>query len=155
MKELKNEMDFIIKGFQELTNTELYDMIRLREEVFVVEQDCVYLDCDGKDKLSDLLLLKDGEKIVGTLRMIPQGISYEELSIGRVVMKKEYRKKGLAEKMMSTAIDFMYEKYGKKDIVISAQVVIKSLYKKVGFVEISEVYLEDDIDHVKMVKKAF
>ena len=115
----------------------------------------MYLDCDGKDKLSDLLLLKDGEKIVGTLRMIPQGISYEELSIGRVVMKKEYRKKGLAEKMMNTAIDFMYEKYGKKDIVISAQVVIKSLYKKVGFVEISEVYLEDDIDHVKMVKKAF
>jgi ElaA protein len=146
-------MKYIIKKFNKLSNTELYDMIRLREEVFVVEQDCVYLDCDGKDKMSDHLLLKDGEKIVGTLRMIPAGISYEELSIGRVVLMKEYRKKGLAEKMMKAAIDYMEEKYGKGDIVLSAQVVIKSLYTRVGFEEISEVYLEDGIDHVKMIKR--
>lgn len=146
-------MDYSIKKFEDLTNTELYDMIRLREEVFVVEQNCVYLDCDGKDKVSDHLLLKDRERIVGTLRMIPAGISYEELSIGRVVLRKDYRKKGLAEKMMKVSIDYMEEKYGKSDIVLSAQVVIKSLYKKLGFEEISEVYLEDGIDHVKMIKR--
>lgn len=154
MAEMKKteELQYIIKEFEGLTNHELYSMIRLRELVFILEQDCVYVDCDDNDQLCDHLLVKDCDRIAGTLRIVPAGVKYEKVSIGRVVVDEAYRGMGVAYDMMQHAITYVYEKYGDVDIVLSAQVVIKSLYERCGFKVISDVYLEDGIDHVKMVK---
>lgn len=154
-------MNTYIKAFDELTNLELYNIIRIREEIFVLEQDCVYVDCDNYDPLCDFLFVLDEKEdcdkndpsyIVGTLRIIPPGVKYDRAAIGRVVVTKNARRIGLANRMMEEAIDFIYKKYGKQEIELSAQLAIKELYEKSGFEVISDVYLEDGIDHVRMVK---
>jgi ElaA protein len=143
----------VIKPFAELSNLEVYHMIRIREEVFILEQNCVYVDCDNNDPLCDHLLVYEGDILVGTLRILPKGVKYEHVSIGRVVVVKEARKKGLASSMMEKALEFAFAKYGEIDIVLSAQVAIKGLYEKAGFISVSDIYLEDGIDHVKMLYK--
>lgn len=146
--------DYRIKPFSDLSNNELYDMIRLRERVFVLEQDCVYVDCDGNDTECDHMVVREcstcDSTIVGTLRIVPDGVKYDHVSIGRVVVDEAYRGKRVAYIMMQRAITHIYRMQGFVPIVLSAQVVIKSLYEQCGFKVISDVYLEDGIDHVKM-----
>lgn len=146
-------MEWKIKKFNELSTEELYKILHLRSEVFVVEQNCVYQDCDNKDIKAEHLLCVEDDKVIATLRILNKGVSYDEISIGRVAVDKEYRRKDLGRKSMELAIEYIKEKYGDSPIRISAQNYIKDFYKSLGFREVSDVYLEDDIPHIEMLYK--
>ncbi|TDX46494.1 ElaA protein [Halanaerobium congolense] len=146
-------MQLKIKKFNELSNLELYKIIEARVNIFVVEQNCPYKECDNKDQNSFHLYYEKDNEIITYLRIIPAGISYPEISIGRVLVKPEYRKKGLAKKMMEKAISFIKENSNSKIIKISAQEYVLSLYQNLGFKIVSDRYLEDNIPHYKMIYK--
>jgi len=146
-------MEFKIKKFNELTIEELYKILRVRNEVFVVEQDCIYQDCDNKDYNSYHLYLEEGNEVVGYLRIVNKGISYDEISIGRVLVKGTHRNKGLSRRMMLEGIKFIEENLNSTEIRLSGQVYIKGFYESLGFKQVSEEYLEDDIPHVEMLYK--
>ena len=151
MKVRKNTMKWKIKTFNELTTTELYEILRIRAEVFVVEQSCVYQDLDLKDKKAYHLFLEDNDEVVAYLRILEKDVSYPEISIGRVLVKEEYRGRGLARKLMQKAVSFIEEVLREKEIRISAQKYLLKFYKSLGFTVVSEVYLEDGIEHVEML----
>lgn len=135
------------RNFQELTIEELYEILRLRSEIFVVEQDCVYQDLDRKDKKSILIYgVEDGE-IVATLRVIPAGVSYDVPSIGRLVVKESHRRRGYARTMMLQAIDIIRNEFQGERIRISGQAYVKNFYESLGFQIVTEIYLEDGIEH--------
>lgn len=144
-------MDWHIKKFSELTTYELYDILKLRSEVFVVEQNCVYQDIDSNDKLSYHLFLEDEEEIMAYLRILPKGVSYPETSIGRVLTKAEHRKRGLSREMMNRAISFIVNTLEEKEIRISAQSYLLGFYNSLGFEPVSDIYLEDGIEHIEML----
>ena len=144
-------MEYKIRTFDELSNRELYSILRLRSEIFVVEQNCVYQDLDNKDLDGYHLMAIENGELIGYLRILNKGVSYKEASIGRVVVKKEYRRKKLGLEIINKGIDFIINTMKEKEVRISAQVYAKNLYKKAGFVEVSEEYLEDDIPHVEML----
>lgn len=146
-------MNYKIKKFSELENSELYQILELRCEVFVVEQNCAYNDVDNKDQDAYHLLLEDNKKIIAGLRILKKGVSYDQISIGRVVVSKEHRGLGIAKEMMLKAIEFIENDLGEKEIKISAQAYLIDFYKSIGFVEVSQVYLEDDIPHIDMLYK--
>lgn len=146
-------MEFKIKKFNELTIEELYKILRARNEVFVVEQACIYQDCDNKDYNSYHLYLEEGNEVVGYLRIVNKGISYDEISIGRVLVKETHRNKGLSRRMMLEGIKFIEENLNSTEIRLSGQVYIKKFYESLGFKQVSEEYLEDDIPHVEMLYK--
>jgi ElaA protein len=142
-----------IKAFDALSVHELYDLLRLRSEVFVVEQNCVYLDLDGKDKLSLHLMGAFDGKIVAHARLLDAGISFENASIGRVVVDPKYRDKKWGHDLMREAIAGVKAHFNKTKITIGAQLYLKKFYESHGFVATSEVYLEDDIEHIEMVRE--
>jgi ElaA protein len=144
-------MNFKIKKFTELTNEEIYEILRLRSEVFVVEQQCIYEDCDGKDNSSYHLFLEHNGKILAYLRILEKGISYNEISIGRVLVREEYRGKGFSKDLMVRAIEFIENHLKEKVIRISAQMYLLNFYSSFGFVKVSEGYLEDNIPHIEML----
>lgn len=144
-------MNWKIKKFEELTITEIYEILRVRAEVFVVEQTCVYQDLDLKDKKAYHLFCEENGEMAAYLRILEKGVSYLEVSIGRVLTTKENRGRGLAREMMQKAIWFIREEMGEKQIRISAQLYLKAFYESLGFVVTSDVYLEDDIPHVEML----
>lgn len=145
-------MEVFVKKFDELSACELYEILKLRSEVFVVEQNCVYLDLDDKDKSAWHVWISSGDEVVACARVLDVNVSYKDsLSIGRVVSK--YRGVGLGSAVMEAAIEVALQKYGKLPITISAQKYATEFYEKFGFVVCSEPYLEDDILHVKMIKK--
>ena len=146
-------MELNIKEFKELSNFELYKIIQVRINVFVVEQNCSYEECDDKDLKSYHLFYQDNETIAAYLRIIPAGISYSEPSIGRVLVKKEYRRQGLASEMMKKAVEFIKENFNSDSIRISAQKYLMDFYQDLGFKRVSEEYLEDDIPHYEMLYK--
>ncbi|MER2226322.1 MAG: GNAT family N-acetyltransferase [Carnobacterium sp.] len=144
-------MEWRIKTFNELSNDELYEITKLRSEVFVIEQQCIYEEYDGKDKKAyHLFGEKDGE-ILAYLRILEKGISFNEISIGRVLVTKKYRSKGLAKEMMSRALEFIEDNLNEKVIRISAQEYLLKFYLSLGFVKVSQVYLEDGIPHMEML----
>jgi ElaA protein len=144
-------LSYTIKSFDELTNTELYAMLRLRSEIFVVEQNCPYLDLDNKDQKSFHLLYYVNNEFAGSTRLVPAGLSFKENSIGRVVISNSYRGLGLGKKLMEASIEGCYEKFGKGPIRIGAQYHLSKFYQSLGFVEQGEVYEEDEIPHIEMV----
>ncbi len=146
-------MDWYIKKFEQLSLDELYDILKMRSEIFVVEQECVYLDVDGKDKDVFHLFLKENSKILAYCRILPKGIAYEEASIGRVIVNRNFRKEKLGETLMTKAISYLKDVLKEKEIKIQAQAYLLSFYKKFGFQEISEEYLEDGIPHIDMKMK--
>ncbi|WP_300384253.1 GNAT family N-acetyltransferase [Clostridium sp.] len=146
-------MEYKIKTFEELTAIELYSILKLRSEIFVVEQNCVYQDLDNKDLSGYHLMAIDNNEIVAYLRILSKEISYKEISIGRFVVKKDYRRKNLGLALLNKALRFIEEDLKEKEVRISAQVYVKELYKKAGFIEVSEEYLEDDLPHVEMLYK--
>ncbi len=141
----------IIKTFQELTSTELYAILRLRSEVFVVEQDCVYQDLDNKDEKALHLYFIKYNKIIAYTRIFGPGDYFKEASIGRVVVQKSYRKDGYGHQLMEVSIQTIKEKYNTKKITISAQVYLQKFYESHSFKQVGEEYLEDGIPHIKMV----
>lgn len=145
-------MKFNIKSFNELTTMELYNILRLRNEVFVIEQNCIYQDCDNKDMNGYHLYLEEDNDVIAYLRILNKGMSYDQLSIGRVLVKKNYRKAGLARILMTEAINYIEHTLKAKEIKISAQCYLINFYKSLGFKEISKEYLEDGIPHVEMIR---
>lgn len=146
-------MEWKIKKFNELNIEELYDILRLRDEIFIVEQQCAYLDCDGKDMKSYHLFLKDNNEIAAYLRILEKGVSYEEISIGRVLVNSKYRGRGLAREILEKAIRFIEDQLHETEIRIEAQSYLVDFYKSVGFKQVSEVFLEDNIPHIEMLYK--
>ncbi|BAV08776.1 ElaA protein [Filimonas lacunae] len=142
----------VCKHFTELTLQELYALLRLRSEVFVVEQNCVFLDMDNKDQECHHLLLWDGNNLVACARLVPPGISYTEMSIGRIVSSPAYRGTGSGQQLVAAAIELCYELFGKANIQIGAQLYLEKFYGSFGFERIGEVYDEDGIDHIHMLK---
>lgn len=139
-----------IKRFNELSSVELYDLLQLRSEVFVVEQNCVYQDIDGKDSKALHLIGEDNGQTVGYCRLFKPNDYFDESSIGRVVVKQTYRDKKLGHIMMKEAIEVIASEFGETEITISAQLYLKKFYESHGFIQTSETYLEDDIPHIQM-----
>lgn len=146
-------MNLILKKFNDLTALELYEILKSRSEVFIVEQECPYQDIDDKDKKSYHLYLEEENRVIAYLRIIPPGISYKEASIGRVIVLSEYRNKGLARNLILKAIAFIKNNLDENEIRISAQKYIIRFYESVGFNQITNEYLEDGIVHVGMLYK--
>jgi len=138
------------KRFDALTLQELYTILRLRSEVFVVEQNCVFLDQDNKDFFCDHLMGWRENILVGYSRIVPAGISYEESSIGRIVSSPGARGLGIGRELMQQGIETLYRLHGKRDIRIGAQYYLKAFYESFGFVQTGEIYPEDGIDHIEM-----
>ena len=147
-------MNWKIKRFEEMTTTELYEILRVRSEVFVVEQTCIYQDLDLKDKKAYHLFCENNGEIAAYLRILDKGVSYPEISIGRVLTRETNRRIGLAREMMQKAISFVEEELSEMQIRISAQLYLKQFYESLGFLITSEVYLEDDIEHIEMMRRA-
>ena len=145
-------MTIISKAFNELTLDELYALLKLRSQVFVVEQDCVYQDIDEKDKKSiHVLGIKNGE-IIAYARIFKPGDYFKEAAIGRVVVDLNYRGFGHANKIMQESIKLVQDKFKETSIKVSAQTYLKKFYNSLGFNQIGEEYLEDGIPHIAMIK---
>ncbi len=147
-------MAFIFKTFNELNNNELFEIYKLRAEIFIVEQNCAYQDVDDIDKTARHLLWMEAETLAAYARIIPPGISYKEPAVGRVVVKKQFRGKDLGKKLMQQSVKQLQQLYPNQDIVISAQSYLIGFYTDLGFKTEGDEYLEDDIPHTKMRKKA-
>ena len=145
---IEQELVLHKKTFQELTVDELYELLRVRSEVFVVEQDCVYQDMDGDDQNSIHLWLTVAGKVVALARVCPAGTHMKEISIGRVITT--VRGKGYGKQMMLYAIDAAKDHYGAKQIDIEAQEYARGFYESVGFRQSSDTFMLDGIPHIKM-----
>lgn len=140
-----------VKSFSELTTKELYDLLRLRSEVFVVEQDCVYQDLDGKDKKAIHVLGLKNDKIVAYTRIFKPGDYFNEASIGRVVVSENERNYKYGYDIMKASIEVIKNNFNTTKIKISAQVYLGKFYNNLGFKAIGEEYLEDGIPHIAMI----
>jgi ElaA protein len=145
------QLNWAFKKFDGLSSAEIYSIMQLRNEVFVVEQNCVYQDADDKDQSSMHLCGWDSEKLVAYARIIPQGISYTEASIGRVVTSPAYRNRGAGRQLMKESISRCFGVFNCSEIRIGAQVYLTVFYQSLGFVQCSSQYLEDGIPHIEMI----
>jgi ElaA protein len=142
------------KHFNDLSSTELYQILQLRNEVFIVEQNCPFQDLDDKDfKCFHLIGFDtDSQKIMAYTRIVPSGVSYEEASIGRVVTSPQARGGGIGKELMQKSIELLEELYGGVSIKIGAQYYLKKFYESFGFQQVEEIYLEDGIEHILMIR---
>lgn len=144
-------LQWTCKKFENLSVHELYQLLRLRSEVFVVEQNCVFLDMDDKDQGCYHLLGTADEQLVAYTRLVPPGLIYPVASIGRVVTAPSVRRTGAGRALMQTSIEKAHELFGSGAIKIGAQYYLKAFYESFGFVQISDIYLEDGIEHICML----
>lgn len=145
-------LEIYIKTFSELTTNELYNLLQLRSEVFVVEQDCVYQDLDGNDEKALHVIGLKNEKIVAYTRIFKAGDYFQLASIGRVVVAKNERQHKYGFDMMNASAEAIKTHFNDTTINISAQVYLKKFYNNLGFNEVGEGYLEDNIPHIAMIK---
>jgi ElaA protein len=146
---------FYTAPFSEIPSVKVYRILALRADVFVVEQNCAYQDLDGKDEQSIWVWAEDESgKVHATARLLPAGISYKEISIGRVCTSMESRRTGLGKSLMEECLNQCELIWGKQTITISAQQYLLKFYNELEFLEEGEMYLEDDIPHLKMKRKA-
>lgn len=139
-----------IKNFEALSVVELYKLLELRNEVFIVEQNCVYQDIDDKDKKALHIIGEINGLVVAYARIFKPKDYFDNASIGRVLVKQTHRNKKLGNFLMKKAIYFIQQEYGEIKITISAQLYLKIFYESLGFIQTSETYLEDDIPHIEM-----
>jgi ElaA protein len=144
-------MTWTIKKFEDLDSFELYAILQLRSEVFVVEQNCVFLDMDNKDRHCHHNMGWKDNKLVAYARIVPPGISYVESSIGRIVTSPSARGQGLGKALVRQCIQTLYQLHGKGIIRIGAQLYLKEFYESFGFRQAGEIYLEDGIQHIEML----
>ena len=146
-------IDWQLKKFKELSPIKLYNIMSLRAEVFVIEQKCIDQDADGKEAQSFHLMGFDtADKLIAYARILPAGLSYKEVSIGRVVIPKKLRRKSIGKELMLKTLDSVKNIYGNVPIRISAQMYLKEFYTDLGFVTVGDEYLEDNIPHLEMLK---
>ena len=144
-------MKLSIKKFKELTLDELYDILQIRIDVFVVEQECPYPECDGFDKVAVHLFYQKNNKIVAYTRILPPDSRYKDPSIGRVIVNSGERGTGLGNKVMNESIRYIKDNYPGEKIKIQAQSYLEKFYSSIGFKKISDEYLEDNIPHIDMI----
>lgn len=144
------QLKWKIKPFKALSADEIYKVLQLRSEVFVVEQNCVYQDIDGKDEKALHLMGEFDGEITAYARLFRAGDYFEEASIGRVVVRAAYRDKKWGHDLMREAIKAILVEFGDTRITISAQLYLKKFYESHGFTAVGESYLEDDIPHIEM-----
>ena len=147
MRELK------IKKFDELSLKELYSIMRVRCELFILEQKITSEEeIDGIDDKCVHIFLEENNNIIAYCRIVPKGIAYENISIGRVLVRKEYRRKKIAQEILKAAIKYIKDNYEETKVVLSAQLYAKKVYESVGFIQSSDVYDEAGIEHIKMYR---
>tara|TARA_R110000764_G_scaffold238215_1_gene335139 strand:+ start:181 stop:624 length:444 start_codon:yes stop_codon:yes gene_type:complete len=146
-------LDIKIKKFNKLTIQELYSILKLRSEIFVVEQDCVYQDLDGKDAKALHVIGIENNEIVAYTRVFKSGDYFDIASIGRVAVHKDHRKYGYGKDIMQASINVVNDKLKEQKIKISAQTYLSRFYTELGFKAIGEGYLEDGIPHIEMLKE--
>jgi len=149
---MKN-ISWTIKNFEKLTLIELYEILKIRSEVFIVEQKCIFQDIDDHDKSAIHLIAWQNDILVGYTRLLPPGIVYPEASIGRVISSPRMRKIGIGKMLMQRSIKTVYDTYKCESIKLNAQLYLKEFYKSFGFIETSEPYLYDNILHIEMLHK--
>ena len=145
-------MEIEVKTFEELSKAELYDLLQLRSEVFVMEQSCVYQDLDGKDSRALHILGWDEGKLIAYARCFQSGDYFEEASIGRILVRENYRRMGYGHKITKASIRAVKTKYKADTIKISAQTYLVIFYESHGFKTVGDRYSEDGIPHVAMLK---
>jgi ElaA protein len=155
LSEDNNHMiNWSFKKFDNLTSHELYSVLQLRNEVFVVEQNCVFQDADDKDQDSHHLMGWDDETLVAYSRIVPSGIAYDSFpSIGRVVTSPKTRRSGIGKILMQQSIEELQKLFGQSSIKLGAQLYLKKFYESFGFVQSSDVYIEDGIPHIEMIRR--
>ncbi len=141
-----------ISRFNELSASEVYEILRLRSEVFVVEQNCVYQDIDNKDAKALHVIGRSNGEMIAYARIFDAGDYFEQTSIGRVIVKKEYRIKKIGHQLMREAISAIAIRFNTAQITISAQVYLEKFYEQHNFKSVGDGYLEDDIPHIKMLR---
>lgn len=146
------DIEFEVKSFKEIDTEELYKILRLRAEVFVVEQDCVYQDIDNKDQKALHIIGTKNQEVVAYTRIFDEGYYFDKASIGRVVVAEGERKFGYGHDLIKESISAIETHFKTKNIKISAQTYLKNFYEKHGFIKIGEEYLEDGIPHIAMLK---
>lgn len=140
----------IAREFSELQGKEVYDLLKLRQDVFIIEQNCIYEDIDRLDFISEhLLLYSDDEQLLACCRIVPAGKKLESVSIGRVVSNPKYRGAGYGRILMQQAIDLLRQQY-ISDVEIEAQTYLLNFYRSFGFKEQGKPYPVDDIPHILM-----
>ncbi|WP_374055885.1 GNAT family N-acetyltransferase [Rossellomorea sp. FM04394] len=144
-------MNWKLKSFNELSTHELYGILQVRTQVFVVEQHCPYMEVDGKDLHAYHLYKEENGEVVAYARLLPPGVSYKEPSIGRVLVKEDYRGKGLASELVKRGLDFIHDELGERTVKIQAQEYLREFYGSYGFRAITETYLDDGIPHIDMI----
>jgi ElaA protein len=147
------QIRWLLKKFEELSPFQLYAILQLRNEVFVVEQLCVFQDADNEDQASFHLMGFDGDRLAAYTRIVPPGQIYQQPSIGRVVTSPRVRNSGIGKELMRQSIQTVYDLFGKQPIKIGAQFYLKKFYESMGFKQVSDIYLEDGIEHIYMIKE--
>jgi len=142
------ELKFSTRTFAELSPFELYAYLQLRSEVFVVEQNCIYQDLDNKDHIFAHYL----DELVACARIVPGGVGYSEISIGRVIVAQAFRNKNIGHQLIAYCISQIEHQFGAQPIVLSAQAHLQEFYKKHNFAPVGDIYLEDGIPHIHMIR---
>ena len=142
-------MNWELKLYKDLSLDELYSILKIRQEVFIIEQACNYLDADSYDFLATHLMARKNNQIIAYMRIVPAGELYSYVSFGRILVKKEFRNTGIGTDLIRRAINLFD---ANQTIIISAQIYLKKFYQSFGFCVIGEEYLEDDIPHIKMIR---
>ena len=145
-------MEIVVRNFKELSTKELYSLLQLRSEVFVVEQDCVYQDIDGKDERALHILGYEDGILIAYSRCFQAGDYFDEASMGRVLVRENYRKLGYGHKISTASIDAIAENFKATTIKISAQIYLVTFYESHGFKTFGDRYMEDGIPHIAMIK---
>ncbi len=148
---MTNKTRFIWRNFDSISKEELYDVLSLRQRVFIIEQDCFYEDLDYSDQEANHLLLYKDKKLIGYSRVFPPGIKYDAASIGRIVVDDKFRGMEYGKMITTESIEFIKNNFPKSDIFISAQFRLVHFYENLGFKIEGSIYLEDNIDNIKMV----
>lgn len=151
---MTGHLTWTLRFFDGLTPFELYRILNLRNEVFVIEQNCLYLDTDDKDlKAWHLMGWNAAGQLMAYCRLLPPGVSYDQMSIGRVVTHADARNTGAGKELMQRALQQCRELFGAAEVKIGAQLYLKGFYESLGFRQVSKVYLEDGIEHIEMINE--
>ena len=145
-------MKKIISQFDKLTPEQLYKILKLRQDVFIIEQNCIYSDLDGYDSKAIHMLFLDKNELAAYSRIFSPDIKYKnESSIGRIIVAKDYRKRTLGKELIRESISYCITNFSNRTIRIEAQAALEDYYSKLGFVSDSKIYSVDDIDHIQMI----
>ena len=151
---MKEETHWQWSHFKGLTAEQWHNLLQLRINVFVVEQNCAYPELDGKDPDCIHVWAERNGRVVAVARVVPPGLSYHEVSLGRVAIMEPHRREGLGRKLMDFCLQTITAEFGRLPIRISAQTYLLPFYQSLGFEDTGKEYLEDDIPHVQMYRSA-